>query len=303
VKHAIESLNKKVIECFVSGIDISAGMDWRREIRGALARSHLLLLLFTAPSKNWDWCLFETGLYTRFDKREVRAVVSLFNPGQGVPSPLADLQGVPAKPDKIRAFLDILCRRTWMISDDWRQGALAADIEQEKLKDVAEAIAKAFSRSGSTSAYYPCHRVVLSLSDDDHITRGIPESARVMEGPNDTSAYTLSLFDLAGGTGRRTWGDLLRAVGGAVAPWRSELDRQFVQALKETLFPPSEGRMHPGRMSRFRDRLYHPIIYSIERGPAAGPGAGARHQSDRRPRSITIVFAPEPEAPHDPKHG
>ena len=97
VKHAIESLNKKVIECFVSGIDITAGMDWRREIRGALARSHMLLLLFTAPSKNWDWCLYETGLYTRFDKADVRAVVCLFNPGKAAPSPLADLQGVPAK--------------------------------------------------------------------------------------------------------------------------------------------------------------------------------------------------------------
>ena len=111
VKDAIESLNREVIDCFVSDIDITAGMDWRREIRSALARSHMLLLLFTAPSKNWDWCLYETGLYTRFDKTDVRAVVCLFNPGQAAPSPLADLQGVPADADKIRAFLDTLCQQ------------------------------------------------------------------------------------------------------------------------------------------------------------------------------------------------
>jgi hypothetical protein len=301
VKRAIESLNRKVISCFVSGLDITAGMDWRREIRGALARSHMLLLLFTAPSKNWDWCLFETGLYTRFDKTDVHAVVCLFNPGQGVPSPLSDLQGVPAKADKIRAFLDNLCRKTWLVSDDWRRGPLAGDIRPEKVQEVADAIEKEFLRSGSTSAYYPCHRVVLSLSENDPIRKGIPEGARVMEGPNDTSAYTMSLFDLAGGTGKRTWGELLEAVGGADAPWRHELDEQFRQALDETLFAPSAARMLPGRMSRVGDRLYHPIIYSIERGPVAGRRGGARPRSDQRPRSVTIVLAPEPEGPREAK--
>jgi hypothetical protein len=137
---------------------------------------------------------------------------------------------------------------------------------------------------------------VLSMSDDDPIAKGIPESARVVEGPNDTSAYTMALFDLAGGSGRRTWGDLLKAVGGADAPWHHELDAQFRQALDETLFAPSPGRMNPGRMNSVHNRLYHPIIYSIERGPAVDLGGGAQRRSDRRPKSVTIVLAPEPEA-------
>jgi hypothetical protein len=302
VKHLIESLNKRVITCFVSGHDITAGADWRREVRGALAQSHLLLLLFTVPSKSWDWCLFETGLFTRFDKTDIRAVVCLFNPGQASPSPLADLQGVPAKADKIRAFLDALCRKTWTVSDDWRRGALVPDIKVEKLNEVAEAIEEEFCRSGSTSAHYPCHRVVLSLSDGDPIAKGIPDSARVVEGPNATSAYTMALFDLAGGSGRRTWGDLLKAVRGTDAPWRHELDAQFRQALDETLFGPSLGRMNPGRMNSVHNRLYHPIIYSIERGPAVELSGGARRRSDRHPRSVTIVLAPEFEAARDPKH-
>ena len=39
VKKAMEGLSPGSIECFVSGIDITAGMDWRREIRSVLARS------------------------------------------------------------------------------------------------------------------------------------------------------------------------------------------------------------------------------------------------------------------------
>ena len=294
LKNAMEGLSPKCFECFVSDIDITAGMDWRREIRERLARSHLLVLLFTAPSNNWDWCLYETGLYTRFDRTEVSSVVCMFNPGQASPSPLANLQGVPADTDKVGAFLDALCRQTWKMSDDWRRGALAPEIAADKLEAAARAIAEAFRRSGSALTYYPCHRVVLSLSESDDIASGIPESARVMEGPNDTSGYTMSLFDLAGGTGKRTWGDLLRAIDGTEADWRRELDSHFLQALGEKLFAPMEGRMRAGRTSRVAERLYRPSIYSIVRGPAVGPVSDDAAETVRRPRSVTIVLAPEP---------
>ena len=237
-------------------------------------------LLFTAPSKNWDWCLYETGLYTRFDRTEVRSVVCLFNPGQASPSPLADLQGVPADADKVRAFLDPLCRQTWKMSDDWRRGALAPEIADDQVEAAARAIAEAFRRSGSASTYYPCHRVVLSLSESDDIASGIPESARVMEGPNDTSGYTMSLFDLAGGTGKRTWGDLLRAVDGTEAAWRRELDSHFLQALDEQLFPPMEGRMRAGGTSRGQERLYRPDPLQ-HRSRADGRASVGRCRRDR----------------------
>jgi hypothetical protein len=300
VKKAMEGLGSPgLIDCFVSGIDITAGMDWRREIRSALARSHLLVLLFTAPSKNWDWCLYETGLYARFDMTEFGSVVCLFAPGQASPSPLADLQGVPAETDKVRAFLDLFCRQTWKICDDWRRGALAPEIAPEKVETAARAIAQAFCRSGSASTYYPCHRVVLSLSESDEIANGIPESARVMEGQSDTSGYMMSLFDLAGGTGRRTWGDLLRAVQGTEADWRRELDSHFLKALQEERFPPIESRMRAAGTSRVGERLYRPILYSIVRGPAVGPVSDDAAETHRRHRSVTIVLNPESLTPND----
>ncbi|MCG6875312.1 MAG: toll/interleukin-1 receptor domain-containing protein [Betaproteobacteria bacterium] len=294
VMNAMEGLDPERIDCFVSGVDITAGMDWRREIRSALAKSHLLVLLFTAPSKNWDWCLYETGLYTRFDQSEARSVVCLFSPGEASPSPLADLQGVPANAENVRAFLDTLCRRTWEISDDWRRGALQLEVAPDRLEAAARAIAEAFRRSGSASTYYPCHRLVLSLSETDDIASGIPESARVMIGPNDTSGYTMSLFDLAGGTGKRTWGDLLRAVNGTEADWRRELDSHFLQALDEQLFPPIAGRMRAGGASRGQERLYRPILYSIVRGPTVGTMSDDAAERGRRPRTVTIVLDPEP---------
>jgi len=143
----------------------------------------------------------------------------------------------------------------------------------------------------------PCHRLVLSLSETDDITRGIPESAQVALGPNGTSGYTMSLFDLAGGTGTRTWGDLLRAVHGTEAAWRRELDSRFLLALDEQLFPPIEGRMRAGATSRGQERVYRPILYSIVRGPTVGPGSDDATNTDRQPRSVTVVLDPNPLAP------
>jgi hypothetical protein len=303
VKKALEGLARpKLIQCFVSGIDITAGMEWRRQIRSVLARSQLLVLLYTAPSKNWDWCLYETGLYTSFDKAskdEVSAVVCLFNPGEASPSAIADLQGVPAQADKLRVFLNKLCHETWKISDDWRQGGLAPDVKHKQVDDAARAIERAFRRSGSTSTYFPCHRVVLSLSESDKIVSGIPESALVMEGPYDTSSYTLSLFDLASGPGKRTWGDLLQAVRGTNAEWRKELDEHFLLALNEELFWPIKGCMRSGGRSRVGERLYRPILYSIVRGPVVGRMSDKTGESYQRPRSVTIVLIPEPLAQGD----
>ena len=106
----------------------------------------------------------------------------------------------------------------------------------------------------------------------------------------------MSLFDLAGGTGRRTWRDLLLAVDGIDAPWRHELDAQFLLALGEKLFAPTAGRLRTGRAARVGDRPYHPVIYSIDRGPALESGSNDVVPADRRPRSVTIVLAPEPDA-------
>ena len=111
-------------------------------------------------------------------------------------------------------------------------------------------------------------------------------------GPNGTSGYTMSLFDLAGGSDPRTWGDLLRSIGATETRWRRQLDANFLDALDEKLFSPIEGRMQAGGKGRCQGRVYRPILYSIDRGLTVGRAPdGAAY---RRPRSVTIVFDPEP---------
>jgi hypothetical protein len=82
------------------------------------------MLLFTAPSRNWDWCLYETGLYTfadKLEKNEVSAVVCLFNP-LGLAEPLADLQGARRR-RKAPRFFDLVCRERGRFPTTGARGA------------------------------------------------------------------------------------------------------------------------------------------------------------------------------------
>ena len=127
VARELESLGGGRIDCWLSGQDLSAGVDWNRQTKHNLAESHLLVLLFTTPALNWDWCLFEVGLFTRFEADDVCSVVCLFDPGGLPPGPLNQVQGVSADvTSMVRLFLDPLCTKPWSMSDDWQRGALGS---------------------------------------------------------------------------------------------------------------------------------------------------------------------------------
>ena len=290
VAKLLESISTS-LECFVSGSDIGAGTDWNREIREALKRSHLLVLLFTNPSQNWDWCLYEAGLFTRLDEEDVHAVVSLFQPDGAAPRVLENLQGVPARESAIREFLENLCKSTWRVSDDWRRGPLNPRVRPQVLKEAAEQIESAFPRAVSRAAHHPCHRLVLDLSGASEKADGIPDEARVVEGPGATETYTLSLFQVASGVRVRKWGDLVAAVGGENAPWRRQLDRRYAAALRGELFAPTTATLRAfGLEQRYR-RHYRPIIYEIVRAPC--PTGAEPATPERPPLAVTIVFDPQ----------
>ena len=291
VQDQIEGLSP-LFECWVSGEDIASGSDWNRAITVALSRSHLLLLLFTAPSSNWDCCLYEAGLFIQFSaaaEEDVRSVVSIFDPAGGAPRPLAGVQGVAAEPAPLTRFLTRLCTEPWEISDDWRRGAIDAAVTPETVAAAADGIAAAFGdalsayRQPTSDVYFPCHRVVLDTLVSEGDAR-IPDDAQVVLGDDATSGFTLSLFGLASGDAPHTWRDLLDRVDGHDAPWRRELDEAYAAASSERLFVPGQSLMEAWDPNEGSGRPYHPVLYSIARRPS-DEGLHAR---------IVIVFDPHP---------
>lgn len=282
------------IQCWVSGEALTAGVDWDHEIKKQLAQSHLLVLLFTTPEHNWDWCLYEVGLFVRFDAQEVLSVACLFDPDGSPPAPLNQVQCVKATSAEIaKQLVRPLCAQTWNLSDTWQRGALVPDVSDEVVDGAATRIADGFhntlansnsSRSADVHRYQPCHRIVLDL---EHCARtdtqsGIPRDARVVDGPANTTGYTLSLFRAHVGTPDWTWGDLVDEVDGRDMPWLRDLDQSFVQSLTRHLWSPSMELIEVWQPDSERRRTYRPIVYEV-----------VRRVSDDQPLEATILLIPD----------
>jgi len=295
IARAIEDLDSQ-IQCFVSGSDLVAGSDWNAAIRSQLMASHLLILVFTEPSKTWDWCLYEAGLFNRLG--DENSVVCLFRPGDASPRPLSNLQGVSAEAVPVQRFLGQLCKETWLISRPWRRGPLAANIADSCVEDVTQRILAHFPAAAGSApishfAHHPCHRVVLDLRTLQGVRDGIPREARVVEGEGATTTFTMSLFNLTHGLRSRTWGDLVDASGVADGQWLTDLNDRFAAALREELFLPSKTTPMPliDAYSGQRRRSYPPVLYEILREPASGQVGGSGPDA-RRPLQVTIVLGP-----------
>lgn len=299
-KTALEGLSGR-IDCFVSGSDLSPGSDWNAEIRSHLAKTHLLILLFTEPSRNWDWCLYEAGLFTSLGVAQDHSVVCLYRPQNALPSPLQNLQGVPAEAVSLQRFLSQLCKETWRVSKDWHLGALAPRVPQKSIEAASHNIVKAFAPKTTAAwsdaakedlIYHPCHRLVLDLRAIEKIEAGIPREARVVEGDGATSNFTLTLFNLACGRLARTWGDLVDAAGNDDTTWLTDLDQHFVAALQEKLFVPSTSMIQLWDTWRTHRRNYRAILYQMVRERRPPLGAGSSPAPLGRPLQVTIVLDP-----------
>ena len=295
VKKTLEGLSGRRIDCFVSGSDLSAGSDWNAEIRSQLAKSHMLILLFTEPSRNWDWCLYEAGLFTSLGVAEEHSVVCLYRPQDDLPSPLKNLQGVPVEADALQRFLSQLCGETWRVAKEWRLGALVPEVLPKSLEGASAAIIEAFCPKNIEAVPdvdYPCHRLVLDLSAIERIEACIPREALVVEGDGATSNFTLTLFNLARRWLARTWGDLVDAAGDGDTTWLTDLDQHFVAALHEELFLPSTSMIQLWDTWHLHRRTYRAILYQIVREGRPRMVVGSSPARPGRPLQVTILLDP-----------
>ena len=176
---------------------IGAGTEWAGEIVKAIRQTHLFLLLFTDSTVDWDWCMYEAGLFHGcFAENEKRRLVCLQSPYTllgAPPSPLARYQTVSATKPEVQKFLvDLYCRTN---EYDFSDGALI-DMEKfvgnQSLDEISGKIVNAFPRpSAANLTNYTKH---LKIEVDDigslQSNKRIPEKARV--------SGDLHIFNIAG---------------------------------------------------------------------------------------------------------
>jgi hypothetical protein len=122
--------------------EIPKGEDWRQWIKANLAEADMLLLLYTDPTLDWNWCLFEAGIFTGSNLAALKRVVCVHD-GKSIdlPDQINHLQGVVATEEDVTGFLRSLYVNT---VKDWHfHEALAEQVienKEEALNDLAKRV-------------------------------------------------------------------------------------------------------------------------------------------------------------------
>ena len=134
ITYALELYGATNLKIFVSE-RISAGVPWAPEIYDKLKRADWLLLLYTDPSEEWDWCLFEAGFFAATIKDQQKRLICLHTLDDQPPLPIQEWQTVPVTDEKkMEEFLKLLF------------GEINPTLANSKgrLQELADLIAKAF---------------------------------------------------------------------------------------------------------------------------------------------------------------
>jgi hypothetical protein len=98
------SANKLNIHYMADNPKRLVGKEWRKWIKEKIAISNWFLLLLPDPSDDWDWCLFETGLFEK-DVTSADRLICIHHPLIKLPDPIDDYHAVPAKQNEVEQFL------------------------------------------------------------------------------------------------------------------------------------------------------------------------------------------------------
>ena len=277
VRDALHRLGCGRIECFVSGVDIAAGADWNRQIKSALAQSHLLILLFTSPSRELGLVpLRGRAVHALRRRRRLRHRLPLQSGNRLAATTRQPAGCRPRNRRPSRSSSASCCRETWCISDDWRRGRArmptsTSSSSVPRRNRSSPPSRRHRSRNGRTT------RVTVSCSTSRQSTRSA-RSSRSRRGSSKAKARLRASRSRSstGPTGgaRCRWRDLLDAVDGVDAAWRHQLDRRFVAALNEELFSPISATLRGWNQGRRHQRVFKPVLYRIVRAPVAASTTG-----------------------------
>jgi len=186
------------LKIFVSA-RIRPGVQWPKEIWDNLWKADWLLLLYTDPSEEWDWCLFEAGFFAGSGKGPESRLVCLHTEDVDPPMPVQHWQSVNiTNANRLEQFLR-----------DLFSGVNEPLLEsQEMLQGLADRIAGAFHRTAvrKLPSAWLTEFVVLAL--DPAQVEQLKKNGRV---PADVSCgleqrESINIF--GHGTGKCTMGNL-----------------------------------------------------------------------------------------------
>ena len=160
--------------------NIEKGTNWRQTIAEQLTLSSFLVLVFTDPSEDWAWCLYETGFFDALTRTpntmHTRRIYCLHHASNPPPSAIADLQTIPATVEDVSQWLKELYEHT----------AQTKEILWEDISPIAGQICELFERENKSIYSAKSVRILVRCSslvspDDLPDDTTIDGDARLME--------------------------------------------------------------------------------------------------------------------------
>lgn len=235
--------------------EIFGGDKWYEWITSKLKSSNLLILLFTDPTLDWDWCLYEAGLFDLMDGDHHRRTICLHSTATGPPEPLKHIKVFSAKSTDIEQFLSQLFIGT-ALTDLERPIASWLNKVPEKLEKAAADVSKLIDRKPVVSKWHTRY-MIIHVKDPETIQQDrIPPDAKV-----ETNQQTLELFNRKEGINGE-WKDLEeKARSGEDQRWLNELAGAIKAVSKGDIPEPIQALFHPLRGTV----MYRPILYRVDK--------------------------------------
>lgn len=231
--------------------NIPEGTRYRDTLNRQLKLADMFILLYTNPSKRWDWCLYEAGRFDATRDPNQGALVCIHHSETSRPSALAENQSVKIRRDDLTNFLKNFCRQIHPF--------LHTVIEAENRNAFEEASDKITnSIIGTGETVYYCKKLTLRIADEKQINPDyIPPDATV-----DGSQAALSILGFATNSSV-TWEEVEeRAKEQGDTRWIKELPSAICQAYQRRLLISPLQAFVPSKSDH---QVYRATVHRVDR--------------------------------------
>ena len=241
---------------FTKGV---TGEQWRQKIRQSIQSANWFILLLPDPSDDWDWCLYETGLfeanYTSADR-----LICIHHPDIKIPGPIEGYHAVDATVPEVEKFLHMV-----LVADNPLPGmkALNSAFENE-ISIYAQQIVNAIRppiKDWVSEVFEPS--IELKVSDADRL-----QSKDELDRAYLVSANRVALKLFGFIKKPDTWGVLRREIREADGDgrWREELFHVIRRIATDRAFYPIQAVFRS-----FKGNLFRPVAHAVKRLGITGP--------------------------------
>lgn len=268
-EQSVAALIKRELERSAPALEVltsvGIGNPLQAAIHDNLRKANWLILLYTDPNEQWDWCLYETGFFAGINPEDDRSrrLICIYQKDLTMPGPVGNWRGIPAEGNHVLDFLKDLYAQE--LPNGEKLGSRIIE-DESALKEMAQKIISAITPFHKGQAkpfpYLPSVTLLFEESQIQDIKGGapIPPNTQVECG-NDP----LRLFNKnpkPDPSSPWTWEEL---IGQLKTPleiaWLSELRRTLQNAVSDNNFKPGL----PLFPSKDQNKIFRPILYQFVR--------------------------------------